>query len=194
MRYFFNSFVLINLALLFFVPVDVNGQGKNFGIKGGANVSNFAETMEDFDYRISFHFGGFMNFQLINKLRVQPELIYSRQGAQADLGDDEWKFDYLNIPFMLKFNPAGKFNIQAGPQLSYLLAAKLESGSEDIDIKELVDSTDFGFNFGIGYESNDKVLLDIRYYISAKNVEFQGTNLAGNVANRVFQLSLGFIF
>ena len=57
---------------------------------------------------------------------------------------------------MAKYYVAEGFSLEAGPQIGFLMSAKMkaESGgdSEEIDVKDDLKSIDFGINFGAGYK------------------------------------------
>jgi hypothetical protein len=86
----------------------------------------------------------------------------------------------------------GNFNIQAGPQLSFLASAKYkydfdgDSGTEDI--KEFFKGTDFGANLGVGANFG-KVNASVRYSIGLANI---ADSDEGELKNNVIQLSLGY--
>src|SRR3982751_3951003 len=79
-----------------------------FGIKAGANISNF--NGGDFDAvkkkaLIGFHGGAYLNFPLAN-LSIQPELMVSTQGAKLDSisgGSASWKVTYVTLPVVLQY-------------------------------------------------------------------------------------------
>ena len=68
-----------------------------FGLKGGVNFAklNF-EGNTDVNTRTSFHLGGLAHFHLSKQFAIQPELMYSGQGASYAGGDI--KLSYINVP------------------------------------------------------------------------------------------------
>lgn len=87
----------------------------SLGIKGGLNFANVNATSVGAAYnsKTGYHAGAFVNIKL-TKLAIQPEVIYSVQGADAAAGNVE--LGYINIPILLKLYLVGGFNLQAGPQ------------------------------------------------------------------------------
>ena len=87
-----NSGVTYLLALLLLVGLGTtktNAQQANFGVKGGFNYSSVVgDLTEGVKFRFSGHGGIFVEFELTDKLKFQPELVYSSQGFQfsSDLG------------------------------------------------------------------------------------------------------------
>lgn len=183
-------FILIVLSTTF---LSANGQEFKFGVKGGLNVAYLGGDATDIDRRIGFHAGGFVSVPVLAKFKVQPEIIYSQQGAQSGIGSDELKYEYLNIPAIVKFMLTKNFNIQAGPQLGILLSAKEEANSEEIDVKDSLKSTDLGIGFGLGYETNDNVMIDVRYNLGISDIADDGNN-DFFMPNQVIQVSLGIAF
>ena len=184
----FFTLLILSTALL-----SANGQKLKFGLKGGLNLANLGEDATGIEYRIGIHAGGFASIPVVAGFLLQPEIVYSQQGAQADFGDDELKYDYLNIPVMVKFMLTNHFNLQAGPQLGILLSAQQEVNRQDVDIKDSLKSSDFGVGFGLGYETADNVAIDVRYNWGISDTADDGNdNLS--FPNRVIQVSLGIAF
>ena len=187
-RFFLISIVL-SVTLL-----NADAQEVKFGIKGGLNLANLGgDDAEDLDYRIGLHAGGFVSVPFLEDFRLQPEIVYSQQGAQVDFGDDELKYDYLNIPVIVKFMFTKNFNLQAGPQFGILLAAQQEISGDEVDVKDVLKSTDFGVGLGVGYESSDNVSIDARYNLGITDIVDGGS---GDLSfpNQVIQVSLGIAF
>lgn len=184
-------------------------QKVDFGVKGGLNVSTLTGDVEDLDPKIGFHLGGFAEIKLNEKFSIQPELMFSTQGAKAEYIDDfegfavnieeNLKINYIVLPIMAKYYVSEKFSIQAGPQIGFLISAKDEitasfegeSQSEEIDIKDETKSIDFGLNLGFGYNFTDKLFADARYNIGLSSIP---DDSEVDVKNGVFQLSLGYRF
>jgi hypothetical protein len=182
----------------------------NGGLKAGMNISNFAgDDADGFDPLVGFHIGGYVTFDISDKVLIQPELVYNTVGAKAsekgtdpDLGDYSvdltQKLNYLSVPVMFMYKVNDNFNLQAGPQLGFLVGAKAEfdiksdfiDTSGSTDNKEDYLSTDFSFNLGFGAEFG-KVNLAARYCIGLSNVA-DGGDIDVDVKNNAFQISVGY--
>lgn len=161
-----------------------------FGLKSGlSNCILSGDT--DNKSLLSFHAGGFVNIPVSDKFSVQPELIYSLQGEKAKSIDASLHNDYLNIPVMAKFYAADKFSIEAGPQLGFLLSAKIKYAGQSVDTKQFYNTTDFSLCFGLGYDITDDLLVSARYNAGLSNLDKSGNQ---SIKNSVFQLSLGYKF
>ena len=57
----------------------VNAQKVNFGVKAGLNLSTW--NYDDASLRPGFHAGGFATVQFSRMFAVQPEVMYSMEGA-----------------------------------------------------------------------------------------------------------------
>lgn len=181
-----------------------------FGLKGGLNVANLAGD-EKATAVPGAHIGLFAEFSISEKFSIQPELLFSMEGAKdngvvTEAGidynlEEKIKLNYINIPLMAKYYVDKKFSVLAGPQIGFVVSAKdkftvsdgVNSGSDEIDIKDEVESVDFGFNAGLAYDFNDKFFAEMRYNLGLSNVfDIDGEDL--EAFNRVFQVSLGFRF
>jgi opacity protein-like surface antigen len=169
-----------------------NAQVK-FGAKAALNVATLNGDFEDASSLIGFQIGGFAEIKVSEKFAVQPELLYSAQGASFDGGDIN--LNYLNIPVMAKFYVADAFSLEAGPQIGFLLSAK----NDGEDTKDFYSSTDFGINLGAGYDFTENLSVGLRYNFGLSNVadfgdleDFIGEDISAN--NGVFSVSLGYKF
>ncbi|MCD0466627.1 porin family protein [Flavobacterium sp. ENC] len=158
-----KKIVLSIMAILVFGFA--NAQKTRFGVKGGLNLSNWAGgDVEDTKSLVGFHVGGFAEIKIIEKLAIQPELLFSTQGTTIEGGfggDFDVKTNYLNIPVLAKYYIVEKFSVEAGPQLGVLLSAKLDGE----DVKDSFKSVDLGFNLGAGYNFTDNLSINLRYTI-----------------------------
>ena len=175
-------------------------------MKFGANVGvNFAtitgDDTSDVKSKTSFHLGAVAEISISDKFSVQPELLYSAQGAKEDGGDGELKLDYINIPVMAKFYVAEGFSLEAGPQVGFLMSAKSEGGGESVDMKDFTSGIDFGLNFGLGYKMESGLNFGARYNLGLSNFwdlpsdidpEFGISDFKNK--NSVIQLSVGYFF
>src|SRR3954470_12179929 len=103
---------LIILPLLLGVMV-TNAQIK-LGLKGGVNVSTF-NGLDNANSLTAYHAGGFARWQF-NHLNLQPELLYSAQGATVNENgtDKDYKVDYVLVPIMLQWQFKGNLYVEGG--------------------------------------------------------------------------------
>ncbi len=171
-----------------------SAQETKLGFKAGlslakvnTSISGTSKTTED---RVTFHAGFYATIMASKKFGVQPELLYSGQGGVASTG--ELNLAYLSIPLMFRYNLAPWLNIQAGPQLSFLLSAS--DGA--VDIGSQFKSIDFGGAIGVGLDLPFRINLSFRYINGFSNVsavDFSSLGIPDPVvSNRVIQISLGY--
>ncbi|HEX5172207.1 MAG TPA: porin family protein [Cyclobacteriaceae bacterium] len=184
-------FLAISMVALF--AAGALAQGISGGLKGGLNLANLnGDDVSNTDMKIAYHIGGYVNVAFSEALSVQPELLFNSVGAKAseDGYDGKYNINYISVPVMLIYS-FGNFNIQAGPQVGFLMSAKLkvEGGgdSQEIDYKDYLKSTDFGFNLGLGANFG-KLNAAARYCIGLSNIADDDN---ADVKNGVIQLSLG---
>lgn len=186
-----------------------NAQEVKFGVKGGINLSTLTGDIEDASSKVGFQVGGFAEIKLSDKFSVQPELLYSTQGAKEKTNvfdvdamevvsaDLTYKLAYINVPVMAKYYVAEKFSLEAGPQIGFLVSAKgkVSGGdSSEEDIKDAFKSIDFGVNFGAGYDFTENLSVGVRYNLGLSNIleNEAGDNFKNK--NSVFSLSVGYKF
>ena len=142
------------IALLTMITGGVFAQGISGGLKLGMNLANQTISAEGMtvspSFRTSIHAGGYITAMISEKFGVQPEILYSGQGAKN--GDFSFKANYISVPVMLGWNFTSIFSIHAGPQLGILMSAKEEFGGESVDVKDDYKSTDIGVAAGVGID------------------------------------------
>lgn len=180
-----------------------------FGAKGGINFANLAgDDADGAKMFVGFNAGFFIEIPVADKLVFQPEILYSAQGSKSEGPlfvdgsvynvEATFKFNYINIPLLFKYEIADKFSLEAGPYVGFLTSAKLKAkiqgvGSETIDAKDMLKSTDFGIAIGMNYEFTDVIFANARYQSGLTEIgDAEGNN--NDIKNSIFQIGLGFRF
>ena len=165
----------------------------NFGFKGGLNISNTWFDVNDFKSkgRAGGHLGLFSEIEFSQRIHMQLEAFYSREG------DENVYLDYINVPLLLKVYPIkNRLYIETGPQLGFL--QEVEGNDEGITKTNIV------INLGAGYESKSGLFIGIRYGLGIRSllqdkVIIETPGLVYNlgeitVLTQVFQISAGYKF
>jgi hypothetical protein len=211
---------LIAVSFLLISNIKVKAQEIDYGVKAGLNYSNFETSNTgrfDFEYKFFYHAGIYAEVSISEKIKIQPELLYSAQGSKVFLDESDliggtnpgdpvisgskselkYSFNYLLLPIMLKYNLYKGFFVTGGPQLGYLISSKQEfidnsnsyytNHNFNGDFKKIT----FDFNFGIGYEFNNGINVNLRYSLGLNNI-----NKSDFVEykNSVYQFSIGYSF
>ncbi len=184
----------ILFSVLFVVGfVTVNAQDLSFGAKAGLNLATLKPDLTDASTRTSFHLGAVAEIGISDKFSVQPELLYSEQGAKDESDDDEVvRTNYLTLPILAKYYLTDGLSLEAGPQIGFLLTAEVEDDGDTIDLKDNTKGTDIGFAFGLGYKMDNGLNFGLRYFLGSDINDVDGDS--DKISNRVFQLSLGYFF
>ena len=169
------------------------GQDIQFGAKAGLNLATIQPDLTDAASRTSIHLGGLAEISILEKFSIQPELLYSGQGATDESDDDEVvKLDYISLPILAKYYVTDNLSLEAGPQIGFLLNAEVEDDGETIDLKDNTKSTDIGFAFGVGYKMESGLNFGARYFLGSDVNDIDEDS--DKFSNRVFQLSIGYFF
>lgn len=192
--------IITSIAII--TALQCGAQKINFGIKAGLNMSMITGASDQIMTSSNgFHAGAFLEFKALGKVAVQPELLFSTQGAKLESKDlstvTTTKLNYVIVPVMVKYYPIAGLFFEAGPQAGFLVTAnqdvenKLTSINSSENIKEATKAFDMSANVGAGYDILDKVIVQVRYCIGLTN-----TSTVDNIStkNGVFQMSLGYKF
>lgn len=173
----------------------VNAQEPNFGIKGGLNLYNIEnENDVKYDRNIGYHIGMLLHIHLASKFGIQPELLYSAQGAKFDsaLGEVTLKLAYVNVPVMVQYMFDNGFRFELGPQIGFLAKANSELNSSETDIKDDLNGIDIAVGVGLGYINLPTGFgVDARYNYGLTNINENGNSSS---YNRGFQFGVFYQF
>ena len=188
---------IISLLILLFVLTTLQAQ---FGIKGGVNIANWGgEDVDDIgadkSSKIGFYGGLFYNAAFADMFSVQPELVFSTQGAKfEDLGIEvKFNLAYMNFTPLLRWNHESGFFLGTAPQVGFLLSAKSKVDSDEEDIKDDLKGVDFAWVLAAGYEMESGFGFYARYNHGLSTLDDADTD-ASKVFNRVFQIGLRYAF
>ena len=167
-------------------------EGIKLGIKGGLNVANLMGDVKDVAIRTSIHAGLVAEIIVSDNFSVQPELLYSGQGASdTSEGGGRFKLDYITLPVLAKFPIAKNLYLETGPQVGFLISAKNKTNESNEKIEDL-KTIDFGLNAGLNYELNNGVFFQARYNLGLTDIGIAGDN--NRASNAVIQISIGKLF
>lgn len=174
------------------------------GIKGGLNFSNlYLDNVTDQNMRLGFNVGIFGQLVSSETFAIQPELLFSTKGSNAQYSgliyqEVKYNLNYLDVPVLAVFKLGDVGEIHLGGYASYLLNANitykgdLANGASEID-KDNLKSFDYGFSGGMGANFGN-VQVGARYNFGF--VEIADSNEAktvlGDAKNSCTQIFISF--
>lgn len=165
------------------------------------------------DTRTGFIGGGFVTADVNEKFGIRAELLYAQKGgagtlnvnvnsAPAGTADLTFKLDYIEIPVLLvgTFPTQGstKISVFGGPAVAFNTSSKLkfdvQGQTDEQDIGDSVESTDFGLAVGAGVSfpasARARIVIDGRYNFGFSKFPKSGEDLK----NRDLVFMAGFSF
>jgi len=182
------------LLAVAFVAISFNAQAQSvrLGIKGGINYANqdgtnITVTPSNYNSEAitSYHAGLVAELKLTQGFAIQPELLYSTQGANYKNGVNEFRNElgYLSIPVVAKIYVSKSLSLELGPQASFLLSER-----NNVDFKN-PETFEFAAVGGLGLNLTKNLFVQARYGLglteASKNAD---------VKNSTFQVSAGIMF
>ena len=175
------------------------------GIRAGVNVATLSNI--DADFKTDFYAGGIVSLHLGQRYTLQPELTYTRQGANhvVFVGEGEGEVDrqenvtiqYLSLGVMNKFYFVEGFHGMIGPSLDMKIGKNFPR--IDFDDDEY-GGVDLGIALGLGYTLPIGLTLEGRFKTGMLDA-FNNDYFLGIFddpdrisLNRVFQLGLSYSF
>lgn len=186
------------VAAAIFSLTSVYAQGDvKIGAKAGVNFASLTGDDEGLEGKTSFHVGAVVEIPVSDVFSVQPELLFSDQGAKFEENNDvKFNVGYLSVPIMAKYYVAEGFSLEAGPQVGFLLSAKLKDDNDSEDIKDELKGIDFGLGLGAGYRLDNGLNFNLRYNLGLSNIVDDDSSESDDfeLKNSVFQISVGYFF
>ena len=162
--------------------------------------------------RTGFFAGAYTNIALNEVFSIEPGAYYAQKGytlngALSLKGADflganakaQLTTHYIDVPLVLKANLKG-FQVFAGPQVSYLAKANLQTTAgvlgfnvfnRTMDATEQMNRWDFGVTGGLGYQFSNGLNLTAGYDHGVSKTD---ANKNLDSYNRAFKIGLGFTF
>jgi hypothetical protein len=190
-------------AVLFTAIAMTSMNAQKIGAKVGLNIATLSGDIENTKMKMGLHIGAVAEFEITEQFTFQPELVFSMQGTKYDdgssidglggLDDPRLKLTYINVPLMAKYYVTESVNIQVGPQVGFLMSANSSGffGDDDVDVKDNMNSLDYGVNFGAGYVMDFGLFIDARYNLGLANIR-DSDNIT--IKNNVISVSVGYFF
>ena len=209
-------------AIAVFTIGAASAQDMKFGAKAGLNLATLS-GQEGAKLKFGYVVGGFAEFKVSDKFAIQPELLYSVQGAKgssttlssvgaysiSSTSEGNRALSYLNIPVMGKYFVTEAFTLEVGPQVGILLSSNTKSdttitsnfpgipssskSTEDTS-KDDLSTVDFSLNFGAGYDVIENLTVGVRYGLGLTKVNKESAAGFTDYKNAVTQITVAFKF
>ncbi len=197
--------IVLSLLAVAAMGLSANAQQVvKFGPKAGVNFANLSgDDIEDSKMKTSFHVGAFAEIFFTDKFAIQPEVLFSAQGAEEKEGDGKWNLDYINIPIMAKYYVIDGLAVEAGPYVGFNMNSELESEGVTMDVKDGTKSVDFGLGLGANYNLDNGFFIGARYNLGLSEIGKSSEQTVGGITietegsdakNSVIQISVGYKF
>jgi hypothetical protein len=201
------------LLLTFLVSINVFSQEKyspSFGIKGGANYAMvIAESDTEFDYKLGYQLGGFVDIQLKEGFFFSLGIIFAEMGTKgkADvfaphslypslLGEDvDVKISeyYILIPVVFKYKPVEKLAFVFGPQFDYFFYNKIRSKEyPSINGEQMVSKISPGVLVGLSMDISKNIIIEAHYNYGFNRTRLNSTT--DDFHNVIWMLNLSYSF
>jgi hypothetical protein len=188
---------LITICVILIATLSSNAQIFKLGIKAGINYANQTGTditINNTNYKTeaisNYHIGLLAEVKLGDRFSLQPEVLYSTQGAKYNAigvaNDFKNDIGYISIPVMAKINLNNTFSLEFGPQVSFLMSKK-----NDVSINSIKNQKDIdlGAGAGLGIRITKSLFLQGRYMVGLSEISPDA-----KVKNSVLQVSAGLLF
>ncbi len=187
--------IFIAFALMLVGSAAYSQASVAIGIKGGLNFANVdaSSAATAYNSRTGYHAGAFVLVK-VGKIGIQPEIIFSRQGSSYKPLNGislDTRFDYVNVPIVLKLYTVAGINIQVGPQFGFLSSASQDAvNGASVDIKNTLKGSDISAALGLGWDLPFGLCIDARYNLGLTKINDSVGSTDSK--NQVIQVSVGY--
>lgn len=189
----------------------------NFELGGnlGLNLSNISEIDNEnaTDSRIAFNVGASGEYYFSESWGIKTKLIFDQKGwgngfeetpvfdddgnvISIQSGETDFALNYLTVPLMANwhFGRTDNWYLNFGPYVGFLLSAESTEGGTDI--KDSLNSTDFGLAAGIGVKIplNNNAKIFFEYEFQSGFADIVPDNSGDALRNGRSSLNAGILF
>ncbi|MFZ4928787.1 porin family protein [Chryseobacterium sp. Mn2064] len=217
---------LLSIIFISLIPMSLHAQKNTIGIRAGVGRSTLKTDYADSDFdfsskgMITAHVAVFLEHKLNENFALQTEFGFARAGGRNSWSYQPNEFrDYditnaislgkFNIPLMAKYYFNERFNINAGANMAFVIAAesKYRTNGKDgfelysnllreaEDIKKNVKTFEINPFLGLEFHLSKKIFIDGRYIFGVSNIA-KNTNGEGynTLKSSLLQIGMGFKF
>ena len=163
--------------------------------------------------KTGFFAGAFVEIPIGENISIQPGATYAQKGyaMKGDYSINKLEFigvnasakvnsQYIDLPLLLKVQPAKGLEIFAGPQVSFLLKSemKLDAGAlgfsffkKTMDMTDQINPIDMGLTGGIGYAFDNGFFVSASYDHGLSKLD---KNENFKAYNQAFKAGIGYKF
>lgn len=204
---------IFSVVTLLTIGFTSQAQEIKYGVKAGLNLADWGMDAQNTNVKEGINAGVLAELKFTENFAIQPEVVYSQQGTELEV--KYWtgsnvsaketytsKIDYINIPVVLKYYVFEGLNIQAGPQIGFVVSAKDKieytgfDGRQDLefDAKDSYKNVDFSILGGLGYDLPLGIFLQARYTYGLSNINNDEETDDVKLSNNVISFSVGYKF
>ena len=191
--------IVLSLALLAGISTAAQAQVK-IGIRGGISAQTLSGDddpisgykTDDYTYGLGGLGGLTFELPISDLISIQPELLYNLKGTQINDSKVRLDLHYVDLPILVKVNADGPY-FEFGPQVGYLLSAKLgDDDKRTIETSEL-QQLSLGYVAGVGYQITDGLSLGVRFNGGISSIG-KDDDIFDQQRNQVFSFVAGYSF
>lgn len=173
------------IATLMLATLGANAQEMYAKAMAGGVLSNLVGDVSNNKMKFGAVGGLEIGCNITDMFAITGGVLYSMQGCKNDLTDSNLNLNYINVPVLANVYVIPGLAIKAGPQIGFLMSAKIG----DISQMDYHKKIDFSVPVGLSYEFSD-VVIDARYNIGLTDIY---KNSGGDkIRNGVIMLTIGY--
>lgn len=145
-----------HLVILFFVAMSTMMFAQENSIGPTIGYNHAWVSGDNVKAKPGFNVGLIYNNSFLEHWGAGLSLLYSAEGAKAEVSDISTNLTYIRLPLRLQyffgdFGQAFRPKIYVGPSLAFLVGAKLDQNGNNIDVKDGYEKFDLGLLAGLGF-------------------------------------------
>lgn len=163
------------------------------GVKVGPSATTWNSSFEKDHPIVSMVVGAYAPIRIAPKVLLQPELEIALMGTAREMDSErstEVRMCYARLPLTLRFRMNGVFQLAAGVQAGYLLAAQQVDSGTMTNVKDAFKPIDVALLGGASITVGESTDLALRY-IYGMSTLLKDDDIV-YPTNRALQLTVGF--
>ena len=189
--------MMIAVAMMMATSMNAQTAGEcNFITRAGGNLTTLTNN-KDAKLRVGWDIGAAFNLCITDQFAVALDISHDYLGAKSKIADKNLQLEYLSFGPMAKYYATPWLAVQAGPELGFLLTAKL-GGDKVVSgekIKDGFKKTELSLPIGVSFEpkvgnKGGSLVFDLRYHLGLTKVNKDGDSMR----NSAFIFTAGYKF
>ena len=189
-------FMMLMAVVAMMTTMSMNAQNAhdlNARLRVGGDLCTLTGN-KDFKQKLGWSIGADFDYGITDQWAVSLDLSHDYIGAKSKSLDKKLNLEYISFGPMAKYYATPWLALQAGPEIGFLVKAKMDG----TNYKDACKKTEFSLPIGVSFEPNlgsrdHSLIVDLRYRLGLSKVNKKDASF-DDMRNSALILAVGYKF